>query len=321
MPWYDAFDALVKEQFPQLDWTTEEPMSRHTTFRTGGPARRFARPGSTEELAALLDAADRERWPVLVLGNGSNVLAADQGVDALVIHTGRLDGVSRTGERTLRAEAGISLARLAAFAQREALSGLEFAHGIPGSLGGAVCMNAGAYGGEMRQVVTAVTAWLPGRGVVCLERDAMEFGYRHSLFSRQPGAALEAEFLLEPGDSGVIRARMDELNRRRREKQPLEYPSAGSTFKRPPAVDGRPVYAAALIDQCGPEGHFAGALIERCGLKGTRIGGAMVSEKHAGFIVNAGGASSGDVLELIAHVRRTVKEQTGVELEPEVKIV
>ena len=302
MPWYDAFDALVKEQFPQLDWTTEEPMSRHTTFRTGGPARRFARPGSTEELAALLDAADRERWPVLVLGNGSNVLAADQGVDALVIHTGRLDGVRRTGERTLRAEAGISLARLAAFAQREALSGLEFAHGIPGSLGGAVCMNAGAYGGEMRQVVTAVTAWLPGQGVVCLERDAMEFGYRHSLFSRQPGAALEAEFLLEPGDSGVIRARMDELNRRRREKQPLEYPSAGSTFKR-------------------PEGHFAGALIEQCGLKGTRIGGAMVSEKHAGFIVNAGGATSGDVLELIALVRRTVKDQTGVELEPEVKMI
>ena len=302
MPWYDAFDALIKEQFPQLDWTAEEPMSRHTTFRTGGPARRFARPGSTEELAALLDAADRERWPVLVLGNGSNVLAADQGVDALVIHTGRLDGVRRTGERTLRAEAGISLARLAAFAQREALSGLEFAHGIPGSLGGAVYMNAGAYGGEMRQVVTAVTAWLPGRGVVCLERDAMEFGYRHSLFSRQPGAALEAEFLLEPGDSGVIRARMDELNRRRREKQPLEYPSAGSTFKR-------------------PEGHFAGALIEQCGLKGARAGGAMVSEKHAGFIVNAGGATSGDVLELIALVRRTVKDQTGVELEPEVKMI
>ena len=302
MPWYDAFDALVKEQFPQLDWTTEEPMSRHTTFRTGGPARRFARPGSTEELAALLDAAEQARWPVLVLGNGSNILAADRGIDALVIHTGRLDGVSRTGERTLRAEAGISLARLAVFAQREALSGLEFAHGIPGSLGGAVCMNAGAYGGEMRQVVTAVTAWLSGQGVARLEGDELEFGYRHSLFSRRAGAVLASEFLLEPGDGGAIRERMDELNRRRREKQPLEYPSAGSTFKR-------------------PEGHFAGALIERCGLKGTRIGGAMVSEKHAGFIVNAGGASSGDVLELIAHVRRTVKEQTGVELEPEVKIV
>ena len=302
MPWYDAFDALVKEQFPQLDWTTEEPMSRHTTFRTGGPARRFARPGSTEELAALLDAAEQARWPVLVLGNGSNILAADRGIDALVIHTGRLDGVSRTGERTLRAEAGISLARLAVFAQREALSGLEFAHGIPGSLGGAVCMNAGAYGGEMRQVVTAVTAWLPGQGVARLEGDELEFGYRHSLFSRRAGAVLASEFLLEPGDGGAIRERMDELNRRRREKQPLEYPSAGSTFKR-------------------PEGHFAGALIERCGLKGTRIGGAMVSEKHAGFIVNAGGATSGDVLELIAHVRRTVKEQTGVELESEVKIV
>ena len=302
MPWYDTFDALVKERFPQLEWTEEEPMSRHTTFRTGGPARRFARPGSIEDLAALLDAAERERWPVLVLGNGSNVLAADRGVEALVLHTGRLDSVSRTGERTLRAEAGISLARLAVFAQRESLGGLEFAHGIPGSLGGAVCMNAGAYGGEMRQVVTAVTAWLPGQGVVRLERDALEFSYRHSIFSHCRGAVLAAEFLLEPGDGGAIRQRMDDLNRRRREKQPLEYPSAGSTFKR-------------------PEGYFAGALIEQCGLKGARVGGAMVSEKHAGFVINAGGASSSDVLGLIAHVQRTVKKQTGVDLEPEVKMI
>ena len=203
MPWYDTFDALVKERFPQLEWMGEEPMARHTTFRTGGPARRFARPGSAEELAALLDAAEREQWPVLVLGNGSNVLAADQGVEALVVHTGRLDSVGRTGERTLRAEAGVSLARLAVFAQREALSGLEFAHGIPGSLGGAVFMNAGAYGGEMRQVVTAVTAWFPGQGIVRLEGDALEFGYRHSIFSRRPGAALAAEFLLEIGRAHV----------------------------------------------------------------------------------------------------------------------
>ena len=302
MPWYDTFDALVKERFPQLEWMGEEPMARHTTFRTGGPARRFARPGSAEELTALLDAAEREQWPVLVLGNGSNVLAADQGVEALVVHTGRLDSVGRTGERTLRAEAGVSLARLAVFAQREALSGLEFAHGSPGSLGGAVFMNAGAYGGEMRQVVTAVTAWFPGQGTVRLEGDALEFGYRHSIFSRRPGAALAAEFLLEPGDGEAIRTRMGDLDRRRREKQPLEYPSAGSTFKR-------------------PEGHFAGALIEQCGLKGARSGGAMVSEKHAGFVINAGGATSGDVLALIAHVQRTVKEQTGVALEPEVRIV
>ena len=163
-------------------------------------------------------------------------------------------------------------------------------------------MNAGAYGGEMRQVVTAVTAWFPGQGIVRLEGDALEFGYRHSIFSRRPGAALAAEFLLEPGDGEAIRARMEDLDRRRREKQPLEYPSAGSTFKR-------------------PEGHFAGALIEQCGLKGARSGGAMVSEKHAGFVINAGGATSGDVLALIAHVQRTVKEQTGVALEPEVRIV
>lgn len=302
MPWYDTFDTLAEKRFPQLEILRAEPMSRHTTFRIGGPARRFVRPGTMEELTGLLDMAEAEGWPVLMLGSGSNLLASDGGADALVIHTGRLDAVRRTGEQTIHAQAGIPLARLASFALREGLAGLEFSHGIPGSLGGAVCMNAGAYGGEMAQVVTAVTAWFPNEGTVRLERGELELGYRHSLFSRRRGAVLEAELALEPGDGGEIRARMEDLIRRRREKQPLEYPSAGSTFKR-------------------PEGHFAGALIEQCGLKGARVGGAMVSEKHAGFLINAGNATCGDVLELMEQVRRTVREQTGVELEPEIKLV
>lgn len=302
MPWFDRFDALFVPRFPDCEVLREESMDRHTTFRIGGPARRFVRPSGVSECGALLSLAEAEGWPVLVIGNGSNLLVSDEGLDALVIHTGRLEGVERTGERTIRAGAGLSLARLASFARREELSGLEFAHGIPGSLGGAVCMNAGAYGGEMKQVLSAVTAWFPGEGIQRLEPEALALGYRHSVFSERRGVVLEAELSLEPGEGCGIAARMEELGRRRREKQPLEYPSAGSTFKR-------------------PEGHFAGALIEQCGLKGVRTGGAQVSEKHAGFVINAGGASCADVLALIAHIQETVYRQTGVRLEPEVKIV
>lgn len=302
MPWYDDFDALAAARFPDLEVLREEPLARHTTFRVGGPARRMVRPASEAACAALLDAAGAAGWPLLMLGNGSNLLAADEGLDALVVHTGRLDGLERTGERTVRAQAGVSLARLASFAQREGLGGLAFAHGIPGSLGGGVYMNAGAYGGEMKQVLSFVTAWLPGAGIRQLSLEELDLGYRHSVFSGTRGAVLEAELLLEPGSPEAIQVRMADFDRRRREKQPLEYPSAGSVFKR-------------------PEGHFAGGLIEQCGLKGFRIGGAQVSEKHAGFIVNTGGAACADVLALIAHIRKTVYDQTGVNLEPEVKTV
>lgn len=302
MPWVDAFDRETASRFPELEILQEEPMAAHTTFRIGGPARRFARPRRPEELTALLELAGERRWPVLLVGNGSNLLVSDRGLDRLVIHTGALERIARTGETVLRAGAGTGLACLASFALRAGLTGLEFAHGIPGSLGGAVCMNAGAYGGELSQVVTAAEAWLAGRGVVRLAGEDLAFGYRRSAFSGQRGGVLAAEFLLEPGDPKEIRAAMEELGRRRREKQPLELPSAGSTFKR-------------------PQGHFAGVLIEQCGLKGTRVGGAQVSEKHAGFIVNAGGATSADVLGLIREVQRVVKEKTGVELEPEVRIV
>ena len=302
MPWFDRFDTLFAPSFPDCQVLREEPMDRHTTFRIGGPARRFVRPAGAAQCGALLSLTAEEGWPVLVIGNGSNLLVSDGGLDALVIYTGSLDGVARTGGRTVRAGAGLSLARLASFARREELGGLEFAHGIPGSLGGAVCMNAGAYGGEMKQVLSAVTAWFPGEGVRRLAREELDLNYRHSVFSDKRGVVLEAELLLEPRNGDEIASLMEDLSRRRREKQPLEYPSAGSTFKR-------------------PEGHFAGSLIEQCGLKGFRVGGAQVSEKHAGFVINTGGASCADVLTLIAHIQDVVYRETGVRLEPEVKIV
>jgi len=302
LAWFDEFNRIAAARFPDMEVLNDEPMEKHTTFRLGGPVRRMARPRSPEACAALLELAENQKWPVLLLGNGSNLLAADGEIDLLAVHTGRMDYVERTGECSVRAGAGLSLARLASFAMREGLGGLAFAHGIPGTLGGAVCMNAGAYGGEMKQVLSAVTAWFPGEGVRKLGLEELDLGYRHSVFSDKRGAVLEAELLLKPEDPEAIRAVMDDLSRRRREKQPLEFPSAGSTFKR-------------------PAGHFAGTLIEQCGLKGLRVGGAQVSEKHAGFIINAGGASCADVLALISEVRRIVREQTGVELEPEVKMV
>ena len=302
MPWYESFDSVVARRLPTLRILRDEPMAGHTTFRIGGPARRMAFPASPEEMTALLDLAAAEGWPWMAAGNGSDLLADDDGLDLLVIVTTAMDRVERTGEDTLRAWAGISLARLAVFAMEQGLKGLAFAHGIPGSLGGAVFMNAGAYGGEMCQVVTAVTAWLPGRGVVTLRGEELAFGYRCSCFGTNGGVVLYADIRLAPGDREAVRREMEELIRRRREKQPLEYPSAGSTFKR-------------------PEGHYAAALIEQCGLKGACVGGAMVSPKHAGFVINTGGATCADVLALMERVRETVYRETGVTLEPEVRIL
>lgn len=302
MSWFETFDTVVAAQLPQLEVLCQEPMAGHTTFRVGGPARRMARPSTVEEMAALLTLAEREKWPVLLLGNGSNLLVSDQGVDTLVIHTGSMDTVELLDGGRICAEAGLSLNKLAVFAQKNGLAGLEFAHGIPGSLGGGIRMNAGAYGGEMCQVVESVTAWIPGQGVVNVPCEEMDFSYRHSRFTHERGVVLAATFRLTSDAPEAIRARMDDLIGRRKAKQPLEYPSAGSTFKR-------------------PAGYFAGALIEQCGLKGCTIGGAQVSEKHAGFVINIGGAAAADILALIDHIRKTVREQTGVELEPEVEIV
>ena len=301
MSWETALDERIRRCLPELKWLCDEPAAKHTSFRAGGPVKRMAFPKTAEELI-VLDGLLRELGVRrVVLGNGTNVLFPDEGLDAVVIVTGEMKAVRLENETSLVADAGVSLARLATEALRAGLTGLEFAHGIPGSVGGGVVMNAGAYDGALSDVLAEVTALFPD-GVRTLPTGELRFSYRHSLFTEQPEATvLWARFRLRPGESASIRARMDELAEKRRASQPLELPSAGSTFKR-------------------PEGHFAGRLIEDCGLKGTRVGGAEVSTKHAGFIVNTGGATCADVLSLIETVQKTVFDATGVKLEPEVKI-
>lgn len=287
---------------PELELREHEPMSRHTTFRIGGPARLMALPRDRKEAAAAVRAAAELGIRPFFLGNGSNLLVADRGYEGFIVKLTGLDQ-TRVVNRRLRAESGISLARLAMAAWGCGLTGLEFAHGIPGTLGGGVAMNAGAYGGEMSQVLTAVTFLDEAGQVITLPAQECALTYRHSLFTDHPEwLILEAEFELAQGVPTLIKIRMDELAQKRRAKQPLDQPSAGSTFKR-------------------PEGHFAAALIEQCGLKGLSVGGAQVSEKHAGFVVNRGGATAEDVLRLMEQVRERVLRDTGVELEPEVKLL
>lgn len=295
------YDRLCRE-VPGLELRRDEPMARHTTFKVGGPATLMALPGTEEELLVTVRTALEEGITPLFVGNGSNLLVDDAGLDALVVKTAPRVSRVEVRENTLRAGAGIFLAQLASEAADHGLTGLEFAHGIPGSLGGAVVMNAGAYGGELCQVISQVRA-LDSRGQVReLAGDACDFSYRHSRFSAGGWLILSATVELASGDPAAIRGRMEELMARRKAKQPLEYPSAGSTFKR-------------------PEGHFAAALIEGCGLKGLTVGGAQVSEKHAGFVINIGSATCRDILDLMDQVRERVFRETGVELEPEVKYV
>ena len=315
-----ALISRLRERCPELELRENEPMSRHTSFQVGGPVPLMALPKSLEEVSLVLAAAVLEFGiRPFFMGKGTNLLFADEGADLLVIKScgglnrleleeeGKTWDAARPDGRTIVAESGVSLARLASFALECGLTGLEFAQGIPGSVGGAVTMNAGAYGGEMSQVVTTVSAdCLPGENLVREHRDP-EFSYRHSAYQTGDAFIRKVYFTLEPGDPREIKAKMEDLARRRREKQPLEWPSAGSTFKRPAPVNGQPVYAAALIEQCG--------------LRGLSVGGAQVSEKHAGFIVNKGGATAADILALMEQVKRRVCEQTGVELEPEVRII
>lgn len=303
MDWTIEFDKAIEQYLPDLEVLQDEPMSRHTTFRIGGPAKRMAFPSSREQLVLLMSFAKDYGANPLVIGNGSNLLVPDEGLDRLVIDTSaNLNRVKRGSGNTVLADAGATLARTADLACKSGLTGLEFAHGIPGTLGGGVFMNAGAYDGELAQVI----AW-----VDCLDLEGqphrlagpeLELGYRHSVFSHLPWLITGVGLDLAPGDPQAIRAKMADLAQRRRAKQPLEYPSAGSTFKR-------------------PAGHFAGGLIEQCGLKGTAVGGAQVSEKHAGFVINTGGATCRDILTLIRLVRDTVRRETGVELEPEVRLL
>lgn len=295
-------DKLVADYLPDLKWLHDEPMSRHTSFRIGGPAKRMALPHKREQVVLLLGFLEELELVPVLLGNGTNLLVADEGLDAVVIKLSELSELVLEGEDTIVVDAGVSLARVGMFAWKNSLTGAEFAHGIPGSLGGGVAMNAGAYGGELKDIISEVTAVFPD-GVKTLRGEELKFGYRHSIFTDCPEAVvLGAKLKLTRGDADSIKARMDELAQKRKASQPLEYPSAGSTFKR-------------------PTGYFAGALIEGCGLKGKRIGGAEVSVKHAGFLINAENATCADVLALIEFVQKTVFDAHGVMLEPEVKII
>ena len=302
MQWYERLDEKIRDYLPDMTVERDVPMSRHTSFRIGGPARRMAFPESREQLVILLGLAEECGIRPFLLGRGTNLLVSDRGLDTLVIKTAeRMTSIRRLDDVTLEADAGVLLSRLAVYAQQAGLAGLEFSHGIPGSLGGAVCMNAGAYGGEMRQVVTEVTALYPD-GIRRFTGDQAEFAYRHSRFLEDGAVVLGAVVRLTPDDPAAIRQRMDDLMARRKASQPLEWPSAGSTFKR-------------------PEGYYAGTLIDRTGLKGLTVGGAQVSEKHAGFVINRGGASCADVTALMAEIQRRVWEEAGVRLEPEVKVI
>lgn len=302
MSWETTLDRKITDYLPELRWLRDEPLTKHTSFRIGGPARRMAFPKTADELI-VLDGFLRELGVrTVILGNGTNVLFPDEGIDAVVISTGALCEIRRSGDAELTADAGVSLSRLATEAWKAGLSGLEFAHGIPGSLGGGVVMNAGAYDGALADVLSEVTALFPD-GVRTLRAEDLQLSYRHSVFTEQPEAVvLRAEVRLQTGDDAVIKAKMDDLMARRKASQPLEYPSAGSMFKR-------------------PAGHFAGRLIEDAGLKGARVGGAEVSTKHAGFVINAGGATCADVLALIEKIQKTVYDAAGVMLEPEVRIL
>lgn len=312
MNWNALYNRL-KTRVPALELRRDEPMSRHTSFQVGGPVPLLALPKNEDEVGQLLSAAVLEFGVrPFFMGRGTNLLVSDQGADLLVVKAS--DGLNRLelleeGERpghsTILAGSGVSLARLSGFALEHGLAGLEFAQGIPGSVGGGVYMNAGAYGGELGQVVSSVSSVSCPSEEFVREYVNPQFSYRRSQFQEEDDFILRACFSLKPGDPAEIKAKMEDFAARRREKQPLEYPSAGSTFKRPAPVDGQPVYAAALIDGCG--------------LKGLSVGGAQVSEKHAGFIINRGGASCKDIMELMARVRERVFRETGVTLEPEVR--
>ncbi len=296
--------AALRAAAPDIDILKDEPMRRHTTFAIGGPADFFIQPKTRRELAGALSVLRERGIPFLLLGNGSNMLVADAGIRGAVVCTTELDEV-RIGEDgyTLTAEAGALLGRVARRAQRAGLTGAEFAGGIPGSVGGAVFMNAGAYDGQMAGVVEQ-TEYLDEAGEThTLTGEEHGFAYRGSVFRAHPDWTVVRSILrLQPGDPAAILDKMNDFAQRRRDKQPLNFPSAGSTFKR-------------------PEGYFAGRLIEDAGLKGVSVGAAQVSEKHAGFLINRGGATCDDMLRLIELVQQRVREQFGVQLECEVRII
>ena len=301
----DALSQAIKsarDAYCEVRCSLDEQMKDHTSFRIGGPVRAMFFPSSAAELAGLYGLLCSNGVKPLVLGNGTNMLAYDGRLELITIKTTGLCGYERIGETGIKADAGVPLSTIAVFACQCGLAGMEFAHGIPGTLGGAVKMNAGAYGGEMKDVLQSTCAISAGSGLYTITSEEHGFSYRHSRFMNTGEIVCSSLIKLEAGDTAMIRTKMDELSARRRESQPLELPSAGSVFKRP-----KTGYAASLIEQAG--------------LKGYRVGGAQVSEKHAGFIVNRGAATFSDVMSVIDHVRETVLRHCGVELEPEVYIL
>ena len=278
-----------------------EPMMKHTSFRAGGAARWFAVPETAEELKAVLAACKKADTPWYVIGNGSNLLVSDKGFPGVIISTDKFDRLEVNGTE-ITVGAGVMLSKLANTAYKAGLTGLEFAAGIPGTVGGACVMNAGAYGSEMINVLKSVTVLTPEGTVETLPAEKLELGYRTSVIPKKGYLVLEAVMSLTEGNMEESKALMDDLAFRRKDKQPLEFPSAGSTFKR-------------------PAGHFAGKLIEDCGLKGFTVGGAQVSEKHAGFVINKGGATASDIYNLCKEVEKRVKAEFGVSLEMEVKLL
>lgn len=313
-----TFVKSVTEQLPQLSLLQDEPMKKHTTFRIGGPADYYAEP-DVSQISKLIEIAKACDMPVAVIGNGSNLLVGDKGIRGLVIGIGKglsaievteavaqqstvQDFTAQGNGHVITAGAGAILAAVAAKAAEASLSGLEFASGIPGSVGGAVVMNAGAYGGEIKDVLIDATVLTAEGELKTVTRDELDLSYRHSIVPEKSYIVLSARFRLTPKPQDEIKSYMAELRAKRVEKQPLEYPSAGSTFKR-------------------PEGYFAGKLIMDAGLRGYSVGDAQVSGKHCGFVVNKGEATAADVLTLIKDVQETVLKQFGVKLEPEVKMI
>lgn len=279
----------------------QEPMKKHTTFRVGGPAEYYMIP-KRDEIEALIRLCNHYNIPFLIIGNGSNLLVSDRGIRGAVIEIGKeMDEIQIEGERIV-VQAGALLSKTAHRAMKESLTGMEFAAGIPGCVGGAVAMNAGAYGGEIKDILSCVTILTKEGEVKKLSAKELELSYRHSIISAKEYIVLDAEFVLKKGEREQIESRMEELKEKRVEKQPLEYPSAGSTFKR-------------------PEGYFAGKLIMDAGLRGFQVGGAAVSEKHCGFVINRGDATAADIYQLIQEVQKEVSRRFGVKLEPEVKMV
>lgn len=297
---YSSVETLCRNS--GIKYSTNEPLAPHTSMKIGGECDFLVQPNSEQSLVDLIRLLKTQNIPYFVLGKGSNVLVSGNGYRGCIVLLSKdFSGIS-VNDGIITAAAGASLKSVCMAALEHSLTGLEFAYGIPGSVGGALYMNAGAYGGEMKDIVKSCRYIDENGALREIAAADMELSYRHSCFSSSKCVIVSVTMELDPGDKAAIKARMDELMTRRRDKQPLEYPSCGSTFKR-------------------PEGYFAAALIEECGLKGCTVGGAQVSEKHSGFVINKGGASFEDVMALVAHIKKTVKEQKGVDLECEMLIL